>query len=228
MRAGRWGTLLSILLALAASGSVYWYLRGLEERFPVVVTKGRVERGAQLGPEDVRLTYLPQDAISPLALVRLQDTVGRYACETLYPGEQLLRTRVARPEEMGIPGGLPETARAMFLPLSLEQVGGGIAVPGREVDVILVTDGREYPAGAKILAQGLRILDVRDAHGQSWSPGREVPLGVVVQVTPEEAERLAFALEHGVLYLTLRPPQAPVMDTPGARWDNLCPLVAVP
>lgn len=211
----------SVILALAAGVSVYVYLEGLGHRYPVVVAAAAARAGERLGPGDLRLAMLPGDAVHPQAITRLADAVGRVATVDLVPGEQVLHVRTRAPEEAGVGGGLPPHLRAMLLPVPVERAGGGTVTPGRLVDVLFVSDDRDQPSSARVLLQGVKVLGVRDERGQPWPQGRELPLGVVLAVTVEQAERLAFALEHGSLYLALCPVAPEPAVSWGVGWHNL-------
>ena len=220
MRAA-WRMAASLILALAAAVSVYVYLDGLGKRYPVVVAAVPVQAGKLLSGADLRLVMFPGEAVHPQALTSLTDGMGRVTTVDLVPGEQILRSRICSREEAGVGSDLPPYMRAMLLPVPLERAGGGAATAGRVVDVLFVSDDRQQPATARVLERGVKVLGVRDERGHEWARGRETPLGVMVAVTPAQAERLAFALEHGSLYLALCPLEPEAVLTPGVSWESL-------
>ncbi|MBC7338284.1 MAG: Flp pilus assembly protein CpaB [Firmicutes bacterium] len=219
--AGRWRVVGSIVLALAAAATVYFYLEGLGRRYPVVVAAAAVPAGKVLAPGDLRVVMLPGDAIHPQAVRSLQDGLGRVTSADLVPGEQVLQSRTRPPDQAGPGADLPPHLRAMLLPVPVERWAGGALRPGSLVDVVFVSDDPEQPDLARVLIPAVRVLGVRDERGLPWAQGKNLPLGVLVAVTAEEAERLAFALEHGSLYLVLCPFEPVVVATSGANWDNL-------
>ncbi|MEW6398052.1 MAG: Flp pilus assembly protein CpaB [Bacillota bacterium] len=219
--AGRWRMAGSVVLALAAALTVYFYLDGLGRRYPVVVAAGPVPMGKVLGAGDLRVVMLPRDAIHAQALRSLRDALGRVTAADLVAGEQVLMSRTRSREEAGPGCELPPQLRAMLLPIPMERWGGGALQPGSLVDVVFVSDAPDQPEVARVLVAGVRVLGVRDERGQAWTRGKDLPLGVLLAVTVEEAERLAFALEHGSLYLVLCPFEPQVVATPGVTWDNL-------
>ncbi|MFZ5769543.1 MAG: Flp pilus assembly protein CpaB [Bacillota bacterium] len=217
----RWRMAGSLVLAVVAGVTVYLYLDSLGERYPVVVAARPVRAGKVLEPGDLRVAMLPGDGVHPQALTCLSDGVGRVTKVELVAGEQVLRVRTLSPAEAGVGCDLLPHLRAMLLPVPAERAGGGTITSGRLVDVLFVSDDPGQPAIARVLAQGLRVLAVRDERGQPWPQGRELPMGVVVAVSAAEAERLAFALEHGSLYLMLCPLEPQPVLTSGVGWENL-------
>lgn len=216
----RWRMAASVVLALVMAFTVYRYLEGLGQRFPVVVTAASLPAGKVLGPGDLRVVMLPHDAIHPQALRALAEGLGRVTAIDLLAGEQVLQGRLRSREEAGPGGDLAPQLRAMLLPVPMERWCGGALERGSLVDVVFVSQDREQPQLARVLLSGVRVLGVRDERGQAWG-GKAAPLGVVVAVTPEEAERLAFALEHGSLYLVMCPFEPEPVSTAGVNWENL-------
>ena len=212
--------LASVGLALVAALTVYRYLAGLGERFPVVVAAASLPAGKVLAPGDLKVVMLPGDAIHPQALRSLADGLGRVTATDLLAGEQVLQGRVRSREEAGPGCDLAPHLRAMLIPVPVERWGGGTLQRGSLVDVVFVSQDRDQPQLARVLLSGVRVLGVRDERGQAWG-GKAAPLGVLVAVTPGEAERLAFALEHGSLYLVLCPFEPQPVATTGVNWDNL-------
>ena len=210
----------SLVLALVAALTVHRHLESLGERFPVVVAAAPLPAGKVLAPGDLRVVMLPRDAIHPQALRSLADGLGRVTATELLAGEQVLEVRVRSREEAGPGCDLAPHLRAMLLPVPMERWGGGTLQRGSLVDVVFVSHDRDQPQLARVLLSGIRVLGVRDERGQAWA-GKTVPLGVLVAVTPEDAERLAFALERGSLYLVLCPFEPEPVSTAGVNWENL-------
>ncbi len=111
----------------------------------------------------------------------------------------------------------------------------GTAVPGEE-ETVTVTYTRYVLQGLPVLAVGRDIrpdedapvvIDVQPAPGTEAVPGEETEedLGndtvFVLEVTPEEAERLAFAFENGSIWMTLVPEDFVAVETNGVIIDTL-------
>ncbi|MGF1618560.1 MAG: Flp pilus assembly protein CpaB [Acidimicrobiia bacterium] len=111
----------------------------------------------------------------------------------------------------------------------------GTETPGEE-ETITVTYTRYVLQGLPVLAVGRDIradedapvvIDVEPAPNTEAVPGAETEedLGndtiFVLEVTPEEAERLAFAFENGSIWMTLVPEDFVAVETDGVIIDTL-------
>lgn len=91
------------------------------------------------------------------------------------------------------PGSAPGL-RSMSLPVPVEHAAGGSLVVGDRVDVISVLDG-----AARFIGTGLEVVSISD--GDSGSIGSVSAYHVTVAVDPDQALRLAEALDAGSLEL---------------------------
>jgi pilus assembly protein CpaB len=136
--------------------------------------------------------------------------VGRVAVVQIAAREPVTDYKLA-PE--GSAGGLsaviPEGYRAMTVKVD-DVVGiSGFVMPGALVDVVVVIDpaeqnGHENPI-SKIVLQNIKVL----ANGQNIDRPKndreaESVKAVTLQVTPEQAEKLALASSEGKLQLVMR------------------------
>ena len=132
-------------------------------------------------------------------------------------GEAVTETRLARVRAGPVASLIPEGYRAFAVPTTLPP---GTVVPGDHVDVLAT-----YGAGqlqADIVVEGavvVLVLGPTSASGSRGSSGIGLPAGtvaaaaeatLVLLVTPQQEQRLAFARAFAVLDVTVQPP-------PGAR-----------
>jgi pilus assembly protein CpaB len=112
----------------------------------------------------------------------------------------------------------------------------GTEVPGEE-ETVTVTYTRYVMQGLPVLAVGRAIrpdddapvvIDVEPAPGTGTGvegePAEEDPGNdtvFTIEVTPEEAERLAFAFESGSIWMTLVPEDFVAVETNGVILDTL-------
>ncbi|MGQ5700616.1 Flp pilus assembly protein CpaB [Sandaracinobacteroides sp. A072] len=93
--------------------------------------------------------------------------------------------------------------RAVSLPLSETAGAGGFIAPGDRVDVILTRTLDQDNVFATVVVQGVRVLGV----GQINDTANSQPVVVksaTIEVTPEDAQRIAMAQNVGVITLALR------------------------
>ncbi|MEW6523092.1 MAG: Flp pilus assembly protein CpaB [Bacillota bacterium] len=200
--------LLALGLALVAGLNVYSYLADLQLSGPVVVTAANIEAGSVLTPAMVRTSYVHPEAIHPLAFRDRQAAVGRVALVPMVAGEQVLVAKTsADPTYRGLGARIPPELRAVYVPATGFRGLAGALVPGERVDVVYVSsDLRLGVANAVTVVWGAMVLDVRDERGGRYDGTRDSsPGGLILLVTPVEAEKLAFCLKTGSLFVSLAP-----------------------
>ena len=203
------------------------YTRSLNN---VVIAKVEIPLGSTIIPEQLAIAQFP-DNVTPEGAFAVVDEklVGRVVITSISPREPLTESRLA---PVGAAGGLssviPEGFRAMTVRVD-EVVGvSGFIMPGTLVDIVVVTmppknSGREEMI-SKIVLQNIKVL----ASGQNIDKpkdGREVERAVravTLQVTPEQAEKLALAQSEGRLQLVMRNSVDQTDEqTPGANKQSL-------
>jgi len=178
----------------------------------VVVAKVDIPLGSRLIPEQLEIAQFPANVAPPGAVSTIDDKlIGRVVLVAMQPKEPITETRLA---PVGAAGGLssviPEGYRAMTVKVD-DVVGvSGFILPGTLVDVVVTItppkgSGQEERI-SKIVLQNIKVL----ASGQNIDKpkdGRELDHGVravTLQVTPEQAEKLALAGSEGNLQLVMR------------------------
>ena len=208
--------LAAITFGLIAAVSVKQYLltaKTFENNLnDVVVAKVDIPVGTRLIPEQLTVAQFPANVTPEGAIPAIDENlIGRVVTVSLSPRDPVTDAKLA---PIGAAGGLssmiPEGYRAMTVAVN-EVVGvSGFIMPGTLVDVVVVI---APPAGAgqegmisKIVLQNIKVL----ASGQNIDKpnnAREVERSiraVTLQVTPEQAEKLALASSEGKLQLVMR------------------------
>jgi pilus assembly protein CpaB len=176
----------------------------------VAVAQVAIPVGTKIVAEQVSLVQLPKDSMPDGTFESVDKLVGRVAVTNIAPREPITDAKLA-PE--GTAGGLsaviPEGYRAMTVKVD-EVVGiSGFIQPGALVDIVVVIDPADAREGqgpiSKIVLQNIKVL----ANGQNIDQPkneREVTTvrAVTLQVTPEQAEKLALSASEGKLQLVMR------------------------
>lgn len=173
---------------------------------PVVVATRDIHEGALVDRIAVQVDEWPEASVPVGAYASLDSVVGRVARVPIFPGEVVVPGRLA-PEGTG-PGlelKIPPGQRAMAV--RIDDVAGisGLIQPNSRVDVIVtIQTPNNDKQVAKVFMENMRVLSVgteiqRDASGKP-KQATTVTLGV----TPDEAERLAVAMNEGTIQLVLR------------------------
>ena len=208
--------LAAITFGLIAAVSVKQYLlsaQTFQSNFnDVVVAKVDIPVGSRIIAEQLTVAQFPADVTPEGAISTIDDKlVGRVVVTSISPRDPVTELKLA---PVGAAGGLssiiPEGYRAMTVAVN-DVVGvSGFIMPGALVDIVVVITppkgtGNEEMI-SKIVLQNIKVL----ANGQNIDKpqnARETERAikaVTLQVTPEQAEKLALASTEGKLQLVMR------------------------
>jgi pilus assembly protein CpaB len=175
---------------------------------PVVVAAVEIPFGAKVEATHVKVIDWPTAAVPEGAFHEAEAVMGRIATQTIVPGELLLAGRVV--EHAGgstLASFIGDGMRAIAVRVDDVRGVAGFLLPGNYVDVMAIRSisGRRDPQTRTIL-ENIKVLAV----DQTSSPDKNSPVvvrTVTLEVTPEEAEEIAKAMEAGKVQLTLRNPK---------------------
>jgi pilus assembly protein CpaB len=203
----------AVAFGLVAAVSVSRYLSDAQANTrsmnKVVVAKVEIPLGAKIEAEQLSTVEFPSNAIPDGVFESAAKVVGRVAVVNVAAREPVTDFKLA-PE--GSAGGLsaviPEGYRAMTVKVD-DVIGvAGFLQPGTMVDVLTVIEPNSNSSGnpvSKIVLQNVKVL----ASGQNLDKPKDqrepdTVKAVTLQVTPEQAEKLALASSEGKLRLMLR------------------------
>jgi pilus assembly protein CpaB len=204
----------ALVFGLLAAVSVNRYLSNAQafskDMTKVAVAKVAIPLGTKIVPEQVMMVQFPRESMPDGTFENADKLAGRVAVVNIAAREPITDSRLA-PE--GTAGGLsaviPEGYRAMTVKVD-DVVGiSGFIMPGTLVDVVVVITPEDASRGAgpisKIVLQNIKVL----ANGQNIDkPENQRDVNsvkaVTLQVTPEQAEKLALASSEGRLQLVMR------------------------
>lgn len=195
----------------------------------VVVAKVEIPVGTRIIQEHLSVAQFPKNVTPEGAFQKIDDKlVGRVAVVSIAPREPVTENRLA---PVGSAGGLssviPDGYRAMTVKVD-DIVGvSGFIMPGTLVDIVVViqppkSTGQDDTI-SKIVLQNIKVL----ASGQNIDKRKnekeaERVKAVTLQVTPEQAEKLALASSEGRLQLVMRNSVDQGDEvTPGANKNSL-------
>jgi len=207
--------LAAITFGLIAAVSVKQYLlsaQAFSRTNEVVVAKVAIPVGSRIIAEQLTVAQFPADVTPEGAISKIDNSlVDRVVVTAISPREPVTEAKLA---PIGSLGGLssviPEGYRAMTVKVD-DVVGvSGFIMPGTLVDIVVVIQPPKGTANeemiSKIVLQNIKVL----ASGQNIDKpknDREVERSikaVTLQVTPEQAEKLALASSEGKLQLVMR------------------------
>jgi len=194
----------------------------------VAVAKVAIPLGSKIIAEQIMVVQFPKESTPDGAFDSPEKLAGRVAVVNIAPREPITEARLA-PEgtSAGLSAVIPEGYRAMTVKVDDAAGISGFIMPGSFVDVVVTIDPREGSGNqdpiSKIVLQNIRVL----ANGQNIDkPENEREANsvkaVTLQVTPEQAEKLALASSEGKLQLVMRNQiDQGDQQTPGVNKRNL-------
>lgn len=177
---------------------------------PVVVAARDIPFGERIEADAVRTVAWPNGSLPEESFSDVNDVVGRYTNQPLWPGEAVLKARVV-PETSGnrLSTLIQPNNRAVTVRVN-DVIGvAGFLLPGNRVDVLATRverNGTNEHARTVTLLQNLKVLAV----DQTAEPKKGEPVvvrAVTLEMSPEQAEMLVAATEEGTVQLALRNPE---------------------
>ena len=202
---------IAVVTALLAGLAMRAYARHVDVARPdggpptdVVSVTTPVARGSVLTADALAVVSVPA-RFAPVGAVRsVERATGRIAVADLAAGEVLTQLRLAGARSGPTASLVPAGMRAVQIPVS---AAAGVK-PGDLVDVIATFGGGG--AHTEVAGEALEVLVVdRGGGGASFGGAASAPsgdVGLIVLVTPDVAERLAFASAFATLSVAVRGP----------------------
>lgn len=205
----------AVVFGLIAAVSVSKYLASAQAYTKnltnVVVAKVEIPLGSRIVAEQLAVAQFPK-SVAPDGTYGVIDEklVGRVAVTRINPREPVTESRLAPVGAAGgLPSLIPDGYRAMTVKVD-DVVGvSGFIQPGTLVDVVVTInppdEDKRRERVSKIVLQNIKVL----ANGQNIDKPKneketERVKAVTLQVTPEQAEKLALASSEGKLQLVMR------------------------
>jgi pilus assembly protein CpaB len=201
----------AVVFGLLAAVMVSKYLSGVQARnHSIVVARVNIPLSTQITAEQLTLLQLPQEAIPEGAFTSMDKLIGRVPVTNLTVREPVTAAKLA-PEgaDAGLTAMISEGSRAMTVKVD-DVVGvAGFVTPGSWVDVVAVITPKEgglhEGPRSKIVLQHIKVLaSNRTLEKQETGEGISGLKAVTLEVTPEQAEKLALAATEGRLQLVMR------------------------
>lgn len=185
----------------------------------VVVATSPIAYGAKLQPKDLAVLQIPADAAPQGAFASVDQVLKQdagappVALVAMSAREPVLISKLSgagkRPTVAAM---ISEGMRAYTIGVSDTAGGGGHVMPGDHVDVVLTRDASGQPTigvaqgshlVSDVVIQNARVLGM-DLNADPTSTHPAVAHTATLEVTVQDAERLALAAQAGGLSLALR------------------------
>jgi pilus assembly protein CpaB len=187
----------------------------------MVVAARPLSIGTLLKDEDFRESEVAADAVPEGAFTggsaSLAELRGALLRRFIDPNQPIIATDVLRPRDRGfLAAVLRPGTRAISIGVDVVTGASGLIWPGDEVDLILTQNLQQQgqgpeSAGRRVVGEtilsAVRVIavDQQISHsGADATAGRVVARTVTLEVTPEQAERLAVATQLGRISVVVR------------------------
>lgn len=223
--------LIALILALFSSFLIYVYIKkattapDMTEYADVFVAARTMPSKHMITEADIKTVKVSRNYIHPKAILNKGDIVGKASIDSIIEGEQILSDRLVDGNNSALAFNIPEGKRAVSINVNEQTQVANLIMPGDFVDVIVSFNKEDIsPAITKTVIQNIEVLALGQQQIISDKKPAELPKTVTLAVSLQEAEKLVYASEFGVLRLALRRVNdKSITNTTGAVKVNLVP-----
>jgi pilus assembly protein CpaB len=231
-------------LAAVAAGGAAFLARGLlgggtpsaqanlpppMETSEVLVAASDLTPGTKLTADGVRWQKWPKNSVDPSFMTQqttpnLETAInGTIVRSPIVTGEPITDTKIVHSDAPGFMAAtLTPGMRAVSIPVSVASLAGGFILPNDRIDLMLTSQVQDsgHRFRTTTFLHDVRVLAVDQAFSDAKGSDKNKPVSDVktatLELTPDQAERVARAQASGVISLTLRPlADKTAMATPG-------------
>jgi pilus assembly protein CpaB len=219
---------LAFLLAIGATAAVFLYVNGVKSDATSGGTTSQVIVSKQVIPSGTNLDGLvssgafvtkavPTEDLVPGAITSIQQLQGKTTSQTILAGEQIPIARV-NGSVAGGPLAIPKGMQAETFQLSASQGVSGHLFQSNHIAIYATFDNAPIKGAASGIATSggagggtvtvdlvpdVQVLDVIRPEAKSSTSSQFL---VTMALTPQDAQRLAYTLDQGRVWVALLPP----------------------
>ena len=208
---------LALIVGVLAASLAYLYLlkaetvtQELEPTQKVIVAKATITPKTPITKEMIEIKTLKVSSVLPSTYTTEEELIGKYAKETIYPGEAIIHERIAD-EKYGkkhLAYSIPKGFRALTLSYNPVMGVAGFIQPGDYVDIIGTYSPDKNPSQkeiSKIVLQNVLVLAIGQQTSVDVNQDKTGEGTITFALTPKDAERITFSDEMASIRLILRP-----------------------
>ncbi len=177
------------------------------ETVPVVVSTGALQYGQPLTAANLKIVEFSKNSAPANAFSTMEELIDpeqkRIVLRAIDPNEPILKSKITGfGERATISAQLTPGMRAFTLRIDTVSGVAGFLLPNDRVDIFL-TRNNGGGLSASLLMQNVKVIAV-DQFSDKESNKARVARTATVEVTPDDAQRLALAQQVGRMTLSLR------------------------
>lgn len=218
-----WFLAAGVICGLLAAFIVVRGVAAATSAMPVVAATRDIPAFVQVKPDMVKVIQVPRASIRPGMFRDPQGVVGRYTRSIIPAGTPVSQAQLVKDSSGGLLAASvtergDKKLRAFAVPVDPVSGLGDKVQPGDRVDVIAsvkVPQGGQQVPVAKIIAQSVEVIDY-------IAGSQNARAGLVLLVTPQQAQDIRFALENGKISVALNPyePDVSASNTAPTTGEN--------
>lgn len=237
--------LLSLVLAILASGAIYLYLQSLDTRpeletvevYQILVAKTNIPARTVVSKEMLELVQGLDKPDQSLFYTDMSQVIGQMATQALYKGGPLSKQAFLQEDDLPLNLRITGNMRAVSVGVSGVNGVANLVQPGDRVDVIVyLPEIKENqvvirPDIVKILMQNVEVLAI-DSQLDTYDYEEAIAIDetyesskmylATLSLPIHEVEELVLAKDIGTIDLILRPLEGDyIYDTEGVIWQEL-------
>ncbi|MGH2691237.1 MAG: Flp pilus assembly protein CpaB [Actinomycetota bacterium] len=235
----------AVVLAAVAAVALTSYVRGVEAKAvqsqePVsayvakeIIPAGKTASSA-IGDGLIVKVPVPRRLVPEGSIKSLREIQGKVAGANILKGEQILAARFIRPADARGILPIPADRQAISVEVGIPPGVAGFIQPGDRVSVLasleVQTSGDKKESKVQYLLQDVQVLSVgqrivttesKDKDGKSQVTQEQNRVLMTLALTPDEVERIVYAIFKGEVYFTLVPSGQQPVTTPGRTATNI-------
>jgi pilus assembly protein CpaB len=204
---------LAFLLAIGATAAVFLYVNGVKHDATSGGTTTQVIVSKQIIPSGTNLDGLvssgafvtksvPTEDLVPGAITSIQQLQGKTTSQTIVAGEQIPIARV-NGSVAGGPLAIPKGMQAETFQINAQQGVSGHIFQSNHIAIYATFDPPNGDTITVDLVPDVQVLDVIRPEAKSTTSSQFL---VTMALTPQDAQRLAFTMDQGRVWVALLPP----------------------
>lgn len=232
--------ILAFILSLVLAGLIYVYLKDQQkpvqqiERVSVLVALETIPARTKIDESQLTWLSLEKSSVADGVALKLEDAVGLYSKDALYPNEPIRLERLVQDPKGELSMRLNPGFRAMSIEMTQESGVSNLVKVGDFVDFLiflpelLESERVVRPTIEKMVFQNLEILAIghelyrTDSSEVKAADAQPERYTVTLAVPIDQVEKLALAEDIGQLKMVLRPLEPDkIYPSTGAIWQEL-------
>lgn len=212
--------LIALIMAVLASFLIYIYIKQMTVKPEIKIDYINVYVAVKTLPakykvtdKDLKLIKVTKEYLNTQAVLNKENIIGKRLNDRIIEGEQILKDRLVDEKNSALIFNIPNGKRAVSININDQNGVSNLIKPGDYIDVLVSFDKEEidlgtekivYPKVSKMIIQNVELLALGQIQTPTEEVSKEQPKTATLALTPQEAEKLVFASDFGVVRLTLR------------------------